>query len=105
MKNIINKFTVGIALALSFVACHDDLDQTPIDPDSFTEEDVDGSEVITHIEIILPDGVNIEVIHPNGAYPDGSGRWIIPIDAGTDCLIKSLLIGSVPKSADIFPFI
>ncbi|MBP1839262.1 RagB/SusD family nutrient uptake outer membrane protein [Formosa algae] len=40
MKNIINKFTVGIALALSIVSCHDDLDQTPIDPDSFTEEDV-----------------------------------------------------------------
>ena len=40
MKNIINKFAVGIALVLSMVSCHDDLDQTPIDPDSFTEEDV-----------------------------------------------------------------
>src|SRR5210317_985284 len=25
---------------LIIVSCHDDLDQTPIDPDSFTEEDV-----------------------------------------------------------------
>ncbi|WP_220487172.1 Ig-like domain-containing protein [Pseudoalteromonas sp. SR44-2] len=58
---------------------------------SFTEEDVDGSEVITHIEIILPDGVNIEVIHPNGAYPDGSGRWIIPIDAGTSDSVTDVI--------------
>ncbi|TMO78011.1 hypothetical protein CWC17_00475 [Pseudoalteromonas sp. S3785] len=58
---------------------------------SFTEEDVDGSEVITHIEIILPDGVNIEVLHPNGAYPDGSGRWIIPIDAGTSDTVTDVI--------------
>ncbi|WP_349304517.1 Ig-like domain-containing protein [Pseudoalteromonas sp. S2893] len=58
---------------------------------SFTEEDIDGSEVITHIEIILPDGVNIEVIHPNGAYPDGSGRWIIPIDAGTSDTVQDVI--------------
>jgi T1SS-143 domain-containing protein len=58
---------------------------------SFTEEDVDGSEVITHIEIILPDGVNIEVLHPNGAYPDGSGRWIIPIDAGTSDTVQDVI--------------
>ena len=58
---------------------------------SFTEEDIDGSEVITHIEIILPDGVNIEVLHPNGAYPDGSGRWIIPIDAGTSDTVQDVI--------------
>ncbi|MFB9055527.1 RagB/SusD family nutrient uptake outer membrane protein [Mariniflexile ostreae] len=40
MRNIINKFTVGLALTLSVMACHDDLDQLPIDPDSFTEQDV-----------------------------------------------------------------
>ncbi|WP_265955703.1 RagB/SusD family nutrient uptake outer membrane protein [Galbibacter sp. EGI 63066] len=28
------------AVLVSFVSCHDDLDQSPIDPDSFTEEDV-----------------------------------------------------------------
>lgn len=40
MRNIINKFTVALALALSVMACHDDLDQLPIDPDSFTEQNV-----------------------------------------------------------------
>jgi len=31
---------VIILFSLSFIACHDDLYQSPIDPDSFTEEDV-----------------------------------------------------------------
>ncbi|MFB9051565.1 RagB/SusD family nutrient uptake outer membrane protein [Formosa undariae] len=40
MRNIINKLTLGLALTLAVVSCHDDLDQFPTDPDSFTEQDV-----------------------------------------------------------------
>ncbi|MHA7942893.1 RagB/SusD family nutrient uptake outer membrane protein [Formosa sp. 3Alg 14/1] len=40
MRNILNKFTLGLALTLAVVSCHDDLDQLPTDPDSFTEQDV-----------------------------------------------------------------
>ncbi|MDP5253903.1 Ig-like domain-containing protein [Vibrio sp. HB161653] len=50
---------------------------------TFTEADIDGSEYISYIEVILPSDSVIEVVHANGALPDGSGRWVIPIDAGT----------------------
>lgn len=40
MKKIINKFAFFFTVSLVIVSCHDDLDQSPIDPDSFTEEDV-----------------------------------------------------------------
>ncbi|MGJ5642559.1 RagB/SusD family nutrient uptake outer membrane protein [Formosa sp. S-31] len=40
MKNIINKIFPIVAISLTLVACHSDLDQYPIDPDSFTEQDV-----------------------------------------------------------------
>ncbi len=39
MKNYINKIFLS-GLVLLFVGCHDDLNQSPIDPDSFTEENV-----------------------------------------------------------------
>ncbi|PIE48083.1 MAG: RagB/SusD family nutrient uptake outer membrane protein [Flavobacteriales bacterium] len=44
MKNIINKLLAVAVIALMFGACHKDLDQSPIDPDSFTEEDVFSSD-------------------------------------------------------------
>uniref|UniRef100_UPI0033204E57 T1SS-143 repeat domain-containing protein n=1 Tax=Pseudoalteromonas sp. RB2-MNA-CIBAN-0110 TaxID=3140439 RepID=UPI0033204E57 len=54
---------------------------------SFIEEDIDGSEHITYIEIILPENSSLKVIYmqdgKNIASPDGTGRWVIPIDAGT----------------------
>ncbi|UMB61829.1 RagB/SusD family nutrient uptake outer membrane protein [Lutibacter sp. A80] len=40
MKNILNKLIFIVAITFSMTACHDDLDQAPIDPDSFTEKDV-----------------------------------------------------------------
>jgi hypothetical protein len=40
MKKILKKLFLSLALILSVASCHDDLDQSPIDPDSFTEEDV-----------------------------------------------------------------
>ena len=40
MKNIINKLLLIVTITFFMVSCHDDLNQSPIDPDSFTEEDV-----------------------------------------------------------------
>lgn len=40
MKNLFKQFYYLIAVLLLVTACHKDLDQSPIDPDSFTEEDV-----------------------------------------------------------------
>ncbi|MBU2927771.1 RagB/SusD family nutrient uptake outer membrane protein [Winogradskyella psychrotolerans] len=40
MKNIFKKLFLSLAIMTVVVSCHDDLDQSPIDPDSFTEEDV-----------------------------------------------------------------
>ena len=40
MKKYIKHSIFGVILALSLSACMKDLDQEPIDPDSFTEKDV-----------------------------------------------------------------
>ena len=40
MKNKINKFILIVAISCGMFSCHNDLDQFPIDPDSFTEQDV-----------------------------------------------------------------
>lgn len=40
MKNIINKFLLVVTITGIMTSCHEDLDQFPIDPDSFTEQDV-----------------------------------------------------------------
>lgn len=40
MKNYLKLFVSVLTLSLGLVSCHDDLDQSPIDPDAFTEEDV-----------------------------------------------------------------
>lgn len=40
MKKELKHLMALMVLALGLVSCHDDLDQSPIDPDSFTEEDV-----------------------------------------------------------------
>ncbi|HNU58470.1 MAG TPA: RagB/SusD family nutrient uptake outer membrane protein [Aquaticitalea sp.] len=40
MKKRIILFATILTATLSVVSCHDDLDQSPIDPDSFTEQDV-----------------------------------------------------------------
>jgi len=40
MKNIINKLIIIAVLVFGMTACTNDLDQVPIDPDSFTENDV-----------------------------------------------------------------
>ncbi|PID67805.1 MAG: RagB/SusD family nutrient uptake outer membrane protein [Flavobacteriia bacterium] len=45
MKNILNKLLVVLVIALVFSACHKDLDQSPLSPNSFTEENVFSSDV------------------------------------------------------------
>ncbi len=40
MKNIIKKICFSVAVIFFMTSCHDDLNQSPIDPDSFTQEDV-----------------------------------------------------------------
>ncbi|MDO6595436.1 RagB/SusD family nutrient uptake outer membrane protein [Oceanihabitans sp. 2_MG-2023] len=40
MKNLIKQIFFVTILSTLFVGCHDELDQSPTDPDSFTEEDV-----------------------------------------------------------------
>ena len=40
MKNIFNKLIFVLSMSSLILSCHSDLDQSPIDPDSFTEEDV-----------------------------------------------------------------
>ena len=40
MKNIIKKIVFVVAITTLMVSCTKDLDQSPIDPDSFTEQDV-----------------------------------------------------------------
>ena len=40
MKNIFNKLIFVFSISSLILSCHSDLDQSPIDPDSFTEEDV-----------------------------------------------------------------
>ena len=40
MKNKMKKIILMFAIASFMVSCHDDLDQFPTDPDSFTEQDV-----------------------------------------------------------------
>ena len=40
MKNNMKKIIFSVAIMLFMASCHDDLNQTPIDPDSFTQDDV-----------------------------------------------------------------
>jgi hypothetical protein len=40
MKNLIKQLVFILTISIFMVSCHDDLNQSPIDPDSFTEEDV-----------------------------------------------------------------
>lgn len=40
MKKLIKQFIFILTISVFMTSCHDDLNQSPIDPDSFTEEDV-----------------------------------------------------------------
>ncbi|MEH0665940.1 type I secretion C-terminal target domain-containing protein [Vibrio scophthalmi] len=44
----------------------------------FIDEDLDGSEYLDYILLVVPDGYTLIVTHPNGASQDGDGNWLIP---------------------------
>ncbi|TFH92424.1 T1SS-143 repeat domain-containing protein [Vibrio ouci] len=55
---------------------------------TFVDADLDGSEFLDYIIIVVPDGYNLIVHHPNGASQDADGNWIIPADGLTSDSIK-----------------
>ncbi|MCG3865460.1 type I secretion C-terminal target domain-containing protein [Photobacterium sp. Ph5] len=69
-------------------------DASPIDLTNavhFIDEDLDGSEYLDYIIIVIPDGINLIVEHPNGASIDGSGNWIIPATGLTSDSVKEAM--------------
>lgn len=44
MKKELKQLILAVAISMGLVSCHNDLDQSPIDPDSFTEENVFANE-------------------------------------------------------------
>lgn len=81
-------------------------DGSPIDLTqqvTFNEQDIDGSEVLDYVVIIVPDSDGWYVEHPNGAINDGDGRWIIPLSNLTNDSTQewglSILDGATISSA------
>ncbi|PST99525.1 type I secretion C-terminal target domain-containing protein [Photobacterium aquimaris] len=69
-------------------------DGSPIDLTNtvhFFDEDLDGSEYLDYIIIVVPSGINLIVEHPNGASIDGSGNWIIPATGLTSDTVKEAM--------------
>ncbi|WP_235869043.1 Ig-like domain-containing protein [Photobacterium kishitanii] len=69
-------------------------DGSPIDLTNavhFIDEDLDGSEYLDYIIIVVPNGINLIVEHPNGASIDGSGNWIIPATGLTSDTVKEAM--------------
>ncbi|WP_439899026.1 hypothetical protein [Photobacterium leiognathi] len=69
-------------------------DGSPIDLTNavhFIDEDLDGSEYLDYIVIEVPVGINLIIVHPNGAHIDGSGNWIIPATGLTSDSIKEAM--------------
>ncbi len=69
-------------------------DGSPIDLTNtvhFIDEDLDGSEYLDYIVIEVPVGINLIIVHPNGANIDGSGNWIIPATGLTSDSIKEAM--------------
>nr|WP_318418052.1 type I secretion C-terminal target domain-containing protein [Photobacterium leiognathi] len=69
-------------------------DASPIDLTNavhFIDEDLDGSEYLDYIIIVIPDGINLIVEHPNGASIDGSGNWLIPATELTSDTVKEAM--------------
>ncbi|MCL1068446.1 adhesin [Shewanella olleyana] len=66
-------------------------DGTPLvlsDEVVFFDADIDGSEVLDYIVVIMPDSDGWFVTHPNGAIHDGDGRWLIPTDGMTSDTVQ-----------------
>lgn len=54
----------------------------------FYDDDVDGSEVLEYIVIVVPSGDGWYINHPNGAISDGEGRWLIPTNNLTSSSVQ-----------------
>ncbi|WP_338590257.1 adhesin [Shewanella khirikhana] len=66
-------------------------DGSPIDITGqvkFFEADIDGSERLDYVEIVLPSGDGWYVEHPLGAIHDGNGRWLIEIPSLTSDTVR-----------------
>ncbi|BEU03205.1 type I secretion protein [Agarivorans sp. OAG1] len=49
----------------------------------FVDSDLDGSEYLDYIEIVIPEGEFFQVEHPNGAIMGANNNWIIPANGLT----------------------
>ncbi|ROR99917.1 T1SS-143 domain-containing protein [Sinobacterium caligoides] len=58
----------------------------------FTEADVDGSEWLDTITIIMPNNEDFFVTHPNGAIHQGNGEWIIDATGLTSSSLQDILV-------------
>ena len=54
----------------------------------FFEADIDGSERLDYVEIVLPSGDGWFVEHPLGAIHDGNGRWLIKVPGVTSDTVR-----------------
>ncbi|MBT1446428.1 hypothetical protein KJI95_18190 [Shewanella sp. JM162201] len=66
-------------------------DGSPIDITGqvkFFEADIDGSERLDYVEIVLPSGTGWYVEHPLGAIHDGNGRWLIKVPGVTTDTVR-----------------
>ncbi|MFA0087213.1 RTX toxin [Vibrio sp. 10N.261.51.F12] len=91
---------------ISNAAVYESDDGSPVDVSGavhFVDEDIDGSEYLDYFTIILPEGYDFIVEHPNGASQTSDGSWIIDAGELTSDSIKdfaSLLDGTTIRSYD-----
>ncbi|MGS0696460.1 T1SS-143 repeat domain-containing protein [Shewanella sp. 0m-4] len=70
----------------------------------FFDGDIDGSEVLDYVVIIVPSGDGWYVSHPNGAIDDGDGRWIIPVSGMTSDTVQEYALDVLAGATIISEF-
>ncbi|WP_299810694.1 adhesin [uncultured Shewanella sp.] len=70
----------------------------------FFDGDIDGSEVLDYLVIIVPSGDGWYVSHPNGAIDDGDGRWIIPVAGMTSDTVQEYALDLLAGATIISEF-
>ena len=70
----------------------------------FFDGDIDGSEVLDYVVIIVPSGDGWYVSHPNGAIDDGDGRWIIPVAGMTSDTVQEYALDLLAGATIISEF-
>ncbi|ABV89518.1 autotransporter adhesin [Shewanella pealeana] len=70
----------------------------------FFDGDIDGSEVLDYLVIIVPSGDGWYVSHPNGAIDDGDGRWIIPVSGMTSDTVQEYALDLLSGATIISEF-